>query len=216
MTRRSFFTKVMGAVAAAVMARPLARAFSWDRDREYFQNPLLTTSFDWTKYAGDGSLLSAGTASNALARRVLVMASWFVEEGHEPKEYLEKPLPRWAHHWREIAFEELKKGDHFRLIDAYQPRNGDTTPCENGKGVYIASMDAGDASEVFGPIRRAGGDKKCFIGVCKLYLGRGAGFDWYDIAWGDDALRPARTHVLNTQWRLPAIRQDRRILDGRI
>ena len=46
-----------------------------------------------------------------------------------------------AHTWREMQFEELRKGDHFRLIDEV-PQGIKSTGNEDGKTVSVALEDA--------------------------------------------------------------------------
>ena len=106
--------------------------------------------------------------------------------------------PRTASSWEEIHFEELKKGDHFRLIDDYHPRvAGNTTPLEDGKMVHIARSDATTRQALVSRAEPFG------YGVDVLlhesYPGKGAGFDWYAVIYGDDWLRDKRRKLWDLQ-----------------
>jgi hypothetical protein len=81
--------------------------------------------------------------------------------------------PRYAHTWREIAFEELKQGDHFRLIDEV-PQGIKSTGNEDGKTVSVALEDAYNY--------RKGDPDGWSVAVDAKhdYAGKGAGFDWYE------------------------------------
>lgn len=84
--------------------------------------------------------------------------------------------PRIALSWKEIRFEELKKGNHYRLID--EP----VSQYEDGKLVHVAEDDA----------RRYGqGEYEWSVlsDDTHSYPGKGAGFDWYEIVLsGGEAL----------------------------
>ena len=100
--------------------------------------------------------------------------------------YLAAPLqdgwenPRVAHTWREMQFEELRKGDHFRLIDEV-PQGIKSTGNEDGKTVSVALEDAYNYRK---------GDPDAWsvaVDVKHDYPGMGAGFDrriaWYNLVW---------------------------------
>jgi hypothetical protein len=85
---------------------------------------------------------------------------------------------RYACSWREIRFQELRMGDHFRLIGGLHP----TSTQHDGKTVFVAG----------GPPYTTGGDAHRWntllygdpgIHVAAGYPGKGAGFDWYDLEW---------------------------------
>jgi len=177
----------------------------------------------------------AAAAKPESRRRVLVMQSW-----HQPEDQFglcERPevcpitdaweyrsgaydwkAPRIAHRWAEIQFEELKKGDHFRLIDdriqiVAVAVNGMSIPKasspsmpgwrsgeKDGKGVYVANSDACQIVTRLdlGPCRISG-DSTHAIGIERVYPGKSAGFDWYEVSYGDDWLRDKRRKLWDLQ-----------------
>jgi hypothetical protein len=190
MNRRGFIGRMFGAVAAAVMAKPAAKALLSDK-------PIVAVNS--LEIGGVSDSFTRITWSNIdlpdyrwwartsrADRRVLVMRNW--RNAANPA--LARS-PRIALAWEETPFESLKKGDHFRLIDKVYPNVVYSMPAEEGRTVYVASGDATTK-----PGAAALGVKMYDIGIVTSYAGRGAGFDWYEIEWpiefrGTTRIRPA-------------------------
>lgn len=196
MNRRNFIFKALATVAAAPIT---LLAKSWlkpgkvltvdqAREREgmdYFVNHDLTVGHDWTK---PEPVLGYDPADYEKPyRRVLVMTAWWIEDGYSTirsdvatSEMRETDpfKPRQAYSWKDIRFEDLKKGDHFRLIDVPQESGKGN---EDGRTVAIALDD---------PRQVRDGNWAVTIDPKHCYPGKGAGFDWLELKWGDEYRSP--------------------------
>jgi hypothetical protein len=163
MNRRGFIGKAMAALAGLCGAIHFASANEGVK-REVSG---ITTGLGINFY----DLAAAAKPPNF---RVLVMESWWIERDDSDFSMVRSDIatqemreanpfkPRKAIHWRYIQFEELKKGDHFRVLPISGPALHNL--------VYIARADA------------EGGQIQLNPGA-EAYEGKGAGFDWYDIEW---------------------------------
>lgn len=154
MNRRNFISKAFGALAGLVTL-PLALA-----------NKSNVRTFP--KVRQEPQPVTNG------ARRVFLMTGWYVQYGIEgpgtfissneesvdlnaimeinpenrtrtEQDRLAMLWPRAAFAWRAVKFEELKRGDHFRLLD--EPQLMQRLGNEDGKTVYIAMTDAVSVSK---------------------------------------------------------------------
>jgi len=182
MNRRGFIGKAMAALAGLFGAIHFASANEGAK-REVSG---ITTGLGINFYD------LAAAAKPKPRRRVLVMETWWIEREDSDFSMVRSDIatqemreanpfkPRKAIHWRYIQFEELRKGDHFRLIDEV-PQDMKSTGNEDGKTVSVALEDAYNY--------RKGDPEGWSVAVDANhdYPGKGAGFEWYD--W-PLALRP--------------------------
>lgn len=183
-TRRGFIASIATAICGAAIPASLGfwrgtpegggvRVTSFTKPRRC----VLVMASWWTPERYE--LLSAHPLPMATLSR---MVNWREHRLVGTSVVLRSPLqedwanPRIAHTWKEIRFEELKRGDHFLLIDESQvPGAGN----EDGKEVSVALSDATIPSSnpdhvyvTFDP--------------SQSYPGRGARFDWREIIWGEE------------------------------
>jgi hypothetical protein len=114
MNRRNFITRGLAALAGLLIGRK-ALAESQPKTTG------ISTGLGYNFYD-----LQSVRPSLGPRRRVLAMSKWWEIFDGEPGSalYYREPVsrkpwphPRYAGEWHEIEFEELKQGDHFRLID---------------------------------------------------------------------------------------------------
>lgn len=101
----------------------------------------------------------------------------YVHRDSDSASYLSDDMaarPRVAVTWRWIQWEEIRKGDHFRIIDPARASLHKPWAAEDGRTVYVAASSAGWMDKVWMAV---------LINPVHAYPGRGAGFDWYEVEY---------------------------------